>query len=170
METKSNRSWMEKIRVKLGFVGKLVVECEGKSGGLCLMWTDRVDISLISYSRFHIDVRVSSYGDSDWRFTGFCGHPEADQRRHAWSILKRLHDMAQLPWHCLADTDEILSVDEKLGDLARSRMLMESSREALDYCGLDDLGFRGPMFSWCNKRDGNELVQERLDRGVCNLD
>ncbi|KAK2635603.1 hypothetical protein Ddye_030395 [Dipteronia dyeriana] len=84
------RSRMEGIRVQLGFTGKLVVDCEGRSGGLGLFWTDKVNVSLLSFSRFHIDVRVTSGANEDWRFTGFYGHPEQDQRSHAWTLLKRL--------------------------------------------------------------------------------
>lgn len=87
MEMKTNHSRMEKIRVKLGFVGKLVVDSERNSGGLCLMWYDKVSISLFSFSCFHIDIRVSSVDICDWRFNGFYGHPEPDQRKHAWTLL-----------------------------------------------------------------------------------
>ncbi|KAL5565591.1 hypothetical protein UlMin_028755 [Ulmus minor] len=40
---------------------------------------------------------------------------------------------------------------------------MSHFREAINYCGLADLGFRGPKFTW-NRGNGDRLVQERLDR------
>ncbi|TXG60166.1 hypothetical protein EZV62_014739 [Acer yangbiense] len=58
METKAEHVLIESIRIRLGFVGKLVMESVGKSGRLCLPWSDDVDISLLSYSNFHIDERV----------------------------------------------------------------------------------------------------------------
>ncbi|KAI7988460.1 Uncharacterized protein LOK49_LG13G02233 [Camellia lanceoleosa] len=33
---------------------------------------------------------------------------------------------------------------------------------------LADMGFVGPIFTWSNNRDGNDLVRERLDRGLAN--
>ncbi|KAK2641478.1 hypothetical protein Ddye_023241 [Dipteronia dyeriana] len=47
---------------------------------------------------------------------------------------------------------------------------MENLREALDDCSLNALGFRGSLFTWCNKHNDSDLVQERLDRGICNVE
>ncbi|KAL5545920.1 hypothetical protein UlMin_005607 [Ulmus minor] len=44
---------------------------------------------------------------------------------------------------------------------------MSHFREALSYCGLADLGFRGPKFTWNRGKEAN-LVQERLDRMLGN--
>ncbi|KAK3229371.1 hypothetical protein Dsin_001252 [Dipteronia sinensis] len=38
---------------------------------------------------------------------------------------------------------------------------MEDFREALDDCGLEGLGYLSLVFTWCNKREGGEMVQER---------
>ena len=46
---------MESVKVKLGFSSKLVVDSVGNSGGLCLLWSDSIDVSLLSFSQFHID-------------------------------------------------------------------------------------------------------------------
>lgn len=45
---------------------------------------------------------------------------------------------------------------------------MEAFREALDVCGVIDLGFEGYRFTWSNGRSGSGNVQERLDRFVAN--
>ncbi|KAL5821783.1 hypothetical protein ACOSQ3_023665 [Xanthoceras sorbifolium] len=58
METRLDNHQMERIRVKLGFSGKLVDDCVGRSGGLCLLWSPKVSVDLLSFSLFHIDVCV----------------------------------------------------------------------------------------------------------------
>ncbi|KAK2657968.1 hypothetical protein Ddye_011020 [Dipteronia dyeriana] len=78
--------------------------------------------------------------------------------------------MSMLPWLCVGDFNEILREDEKSGGLPRPQRQMDDFRETLDWCGLGELGFRGPLFTWSNKRDERDLVQERLDRGVCCYD
>ncbi|KAK3221618.1 hypothetical protein Dsin_008643 [Dipteronia sinensis] len=81
VETKSNHVLLESIRVKLGFGSKLVFDCKGRSGGLCLYWSLEVCLDLLSYSWWHIDVRISSHRSKLWRFTGFYGHLEGGQER-----------------------------------------------------------------------------------------
>jgi hypothetical protein len=169
IETKTDHIFLERVRVGLGFAGKLVVDSIGRSGGLCLFWMESMDIGLISFSNFHIDVQVASVDNSRWRMTGFYGHLETSQRHHAWSLLRRIHAMSDLPWIVIGDFNEILDDSEKIGGLQRPRWQIENFRAALDDCGLQDIGFSGPPFTWCNKRDGDSMIQERLDRCVCNF-
>ncbi|KAL5542093.1 hypothetical protein UlMin_009803 [Ulmus minor] len=77
--------------------------------------------------------------------------------------MKRLGDSASLPWLCGGDLNEILFGHEKQGGAEKAQYLMSHFREAINYCGLADLGFRGPKFTW-NRGNGACLVQERLDR------
>ncbi|KAK3212447.1 hypothetical protein Dsin_017153 [Dipteronia sinensis] len=164
LETKSDQNRLESLRLKLGFSGKLVVNSIGRSGGLCLFWTYEVQVSLLSYSTAHIDIRVDPIPKQWWRFTGFYGNLDSKQRAHSWTLLKRLGGMLVLPWLCLGDFNEVMEDSEKFGGATKDWRLMSKFREALDDCGLDDLGFTGPQFTWCNKREGNEMILERLDR------
>ncbi|CAB4282685.1 unnamed protein product [Prunus armeniaca] len=66
---------MEKIRNKLGFRQSVVVDSVGSSGGLCLLWTEEVEVRALSFSAHHIDTEVQIVGGQDkWRLTGFYGH------------------------------------------------------------------------------------------------
>ncbi|KAK0599131.1 hypothetical protein LWI29_002648 [Acer saccharum] len=57
-----------------------------------------------------------------------------------------------------------------MGGNSRSESLMEAFRSTLDFCGLRDLGFSGPKFTWSNRRVRAQSVIERLDRCVCNTE
>ncbi|KAL5578184.1 hypothetical protein UlMin_019883 [Ulmus minor] len=107
---------MERLRVKLGYTGMLTWEREGRSGGLCLFWSDDISVQLLSGSKGHIDILF--------------GH-------------------------------------EKQGGAKRAHYLMSYFREAINLCGLADLGFRGPKFTW-NRGKKACLIQERLDRMLGN--
>ncbi|KAK4834857.1 hypothetical protein QYF36_001441 [Acer negundo] len=43
---------------------------------------------------------------------------------------------------------------------------MENFWSALVDCGLRDLGFLGPKFTWNTRREGTQIIHERLDRCV----
>lgn len=69
----------------------------GNGGGLALFWDNIVDISLINYSPRHIHVQVAHHNNSpSWFFTGFYGHPVANNRMESWDLL-RLLSKASLP-------------------------------------------------------------------------
>ncbi|KAL5574518.1 hypothetical protein UlMin_016217 [Ulmus minor] len=148
-ETLSSKNQMERLRIKLGFSGMLLWEKEGKSGGICLLWSDSIDVQLLSGSKGHIDVRVSSDDSNCWHFTGLYGSPDTSFRNQFWNLMKRLGDSSTLPWLCGGDLNEILFNHEKQGGIERAHYLMSNFRETLNYCGLADLGYRGPKFTWC---------------------
>ena len=101
-----------------------------------------------------------------WRFTGFYGHPEGHRHRQSWALLNRLNGMDQLPWLCMGDFNEILSVDEHVGEVPGMYGRMEDFNEVVNRCGLLDMGFRGVPFTWDNRRTGEGFVQKRLDRAL----
>lgn len=41
---------------------------------------------------------------------------------------------------------------------------MQVFHEAIDFCGLKDVGFTGYKFMWLNSRRKEDNVQEQLDR------
>ncbi|KAL5555093.1 hypothetical protein UlMin_037329 [Ulmus minor] len=99
-ETLCSKSQMERFRIKLGYTGMLLWEREGRSGGLCLFWSDNISVQLRSGSKGHIDIMVTSHNSNCWRFTGLYGNPDSSLRTQFWNLLKRLDDSALMPWLC----------------------------------------------------------------------
>ncbi|KAL5783938.1 hypothetical protein ACOSQ2_006330 [Xanthoceras sorbifolium] len=156
--------WAAKIKVQLGFSGGLHVDCEGKSGGLMLLWNDAWDVSVLSFSRGHIDVVIKMENNLKWRFTGFYGCPVPNHRTDLWELLRRLKAVNRLPWLCGGDFNELLHNEEKLVGNERTGPGMFNFRSIVELCDFVDLGFSGLLFTWNNKRGGSRNVQERLDR------
>ncbi|KAL5738018.1 hypothetical protein ACOSP7_030779 [Xanthoceras sorbifolium] len=163
-ETRLKGVWAAKVKVQLGFSGGLHVDCEGKSGGLMLLWNDMWDVSVLSFSRGHIDVVIKMENNLKWRFTGFYGCPVPNHRTDSWELLRRLKAVNRLPWLCGGDFNELLHNEEKLGGNERTGPGMFNFRSIVELCDVVDLGFSGPLFTWNNKRGGSRNVQERLDR------
>ena len=45
---------------------------------------------------------------------------------------------------------------------------MENFQKTLKACGLSDLGYKGPKYTWNKGRGGSDFTKERLDRVVAN--
>lgn len=101
-----------------------------------------------------------------WRLTGFYGWAENNEKYKSWNLLRALQSDSNLPWLVVGDMNQILFEAEKEGGVAKSQREMTDFREALDDCGLHDLGFHGKPFTWWNKQAEDFAIFERLDRGV----
>lgn len=144
-------------------------ECVGKSGGLALFWRNGIDVRLRSISKYYIDVDVVDAGGGFWRFTGMYGESQADRKGLTWEAMRTLNNSASGPWLCAGDFNEILFSHEKQGGAARPQSCMDKFREALEYCGLDDLGFTRDIFTRRNHSHKKQnYIRERLDRAVAN--
>ena len=119
METKLRSNKMERVRVQLGFEYMFVVDSIGKSGGLALFWTEDAEVEIQNYSHRHINAKVCSSPDkSQWKLTGFYGHPDPSKRMEAWNLLRHIARIEPMPWVCFGDFNEILSADEKYGGVS----------------------------------------------------
>ena len=72
--------------------------------------------------------------------------------------------MNNLPWMCIGDFNEILSVTEKQGGSDRPSRQIENFRRCIDTCGLKDIGYVGSWFTWSMFRNDLGWIRERLDR------
>ena len=167
METKSKVKRMERIKNRVGFANGLIVPCRGKSGGVALFWTREINLEIKSFSGNHINAIVrEADNNSMWRITSFYGHPETHRRYESCRLLSFLHSQFQLPWLCLRDFNEILSMHEKAGGPVRSQQQMDGFRNIVNFCGFSDLGYCGTDFTWCNMQDSENRIQLRLDRAL----
>ena len=64
------------------FENYFVVDSNGMGGGLSLFWSSDINVSIKSYSLYHINVEVNNEGGKAWRCTGIYGHPESSQKHH----------------------------------------------------------------------------------------
>ena len=77
--------------------------------------------------------------------------------------MKHLKGTSTLPWLIIGDFNKITGASEKEGDSDRLRQQMKNFIEAINYCGLRDLNFIGPEFTWIYQRTDGVQIRERLD-------
>lgn len=116
---------MERVRVRCGFSSGLSVDCCGQGkerlGGLALMWSDFVDVSICSYSINHIFGRVGNFDDgSQWFLSGMYGFPDENSKRRTRELMKNLSAYTNEIWICFGDLNDILAAHDKKGGNPRS--------------------------------------------------
>ena len=91
---------------------------------------------------------------------------DVDERRLLWHDLSVLDN--SVPMMFVGDFNAILSADEKKG--GRPFLLSESEdfQVFIEGMQLEDVGFSGPKFTWCNNRFGRARIWKRLDRMLLN--
>ncbi|CAM8966334.1 unnamed protein product [Rhodiola kirilowii] len=166
METKAEKERMEQVRRQLGFDCGFSVERKGRSGGLAIWWNNSCKLAVKSFSDYHIDAIIEE--ESPIRVTMFYGHPMVNRRAETWELLRRLKSDLSLPWLVFGDFNEVLFGWEVKGRCIRGEWQMKRFRQAMEDCGLSDLGFRGNTFTFSNKRKGSMETKARLDRALAN--
>lgn len=68
----------------------------------------------------------------------------------------------------IGDFNEMWHMDDKKVGRPLSYSRLSRAHQWTDALNLLDLGFQGQPYTWSNRREGEELVSERLDRVLCN--
>ena len=132
-----------------------------------MIWKDEIEMEIKSYSKHHIDTVVQNNEESSWRCTGVYGNPKSEETKHTWELIRRLSSLSSIPWICFGDFNEILHLREKIEGNVRNVRLITAFREAINDSGLTDLDYKWYPFTWCNRRFGPHIIEERLDRAFC---
>ncbi|XP_048605178.1 uncharacterized protein LOC125582479 [Brassica napus] len=97
-----------------------------------------------------------------------------EERKDLWNDL-RSHGEAQMfrnrKWILMGDYNEILEGEEHSGfaDSPRIPLGMRDFQEVVNMCQLTDMGYQGPRYTWCNKREEG-VICKKLDRVLVNED
>lgn len=125
-----------------------------------------MNVTIKNYSSNHIHATIEEDNLShlSWDFTGIYGYPKLGNKHKTWKLLKTIHQQSQTRWFVCGDFNEVMSHDEKWGCKQKANNLLTDFLTAINNYKLTNLGFKGLKYTWCNNREGNACVSERLDR------
>uniref|UniRef100_A0A803NSB0 Reverse transcriptase domain-containing protein n=1 Tax=Cannabis sativa TaxID=3483 RepID=A0A803NSB0_CANSA len=162
-ETKSNKARVEFVGRGLGYEGVFIVEAQGRSGGLALLWKNEKDGKIIGFSQNHIDFMVEVEGSPKWRLTGVYGEPQRQQRMDTWNLLRSLVNNSSEPWCVISDLNNVLSQSDKRGGQPYPSWLISGFEQALMDCDLFDMDLIGYAYTWEKGRGTSRWIEVRLD-------
>lgn len=165
-ETMIRASRVKQLRWRLGLKGCLVINSDGKRGGLALLWNENIQVQLLEQGERFFDVMITEDPEeAPWRATFIYGEPRVEDRYKMWEILQRLKSRSGEAWMVAGDFNEAMWQFEHFSDTKRGERQMEQFRDVLAECDLKDLGFSGTPWTYDNKKRGSRNVKVRLDRG-----
>ncbi|XP_055824941.1 uncharacterized protein LOC129893436 [Solanum dulcamara] len=138
------------------------------NGKIWIFWTKDVNCTILENEEQLITCEINHVMRPNQFITTFVYDKCKDHlRRTLWdSILQQ--STIPFPWCTLGDFNIITDPEEKLGGFMynmRKRLEFISTIEA---SGLQDLGFIGQKYTWCNQRGIMSRIWKRLDRGMAN--
>ncbi|XP_019225728.1 PREDICTED: uncharacterized protein LOC109207293 [Nicotiana attenuata] len=89
-------------------------------------------------------------------------------RRPLWDCLRTKVASSNTSWCVIGDFNVISSIEEKIGGIPYQINKSLDFLSMIDDCGLTDLGYYGPRYTWSNGRGPCSIVWKRLDRGMVN--
>jgi exonuclease III len=137
-----------------------------RSGGLAMLWSNNIILTIVGYNNNMIDCYIESNEDSfSWRATGIYGFPQHDNKALTCDLLSNLHNTNYNDkWLLFGDFNLIFNNDEKYGGRDSNYNIINMTQETLRNCNLEDLGYHGESFTWSNNQADDNHIKERLDR------
>lgn len=97
-------------------------------------------------------VKVNN-SNSSWLCSIVYASSLLEERIILWKSLKIVADNYKGPWLVVGNFNEVAHASEKFGGLSVSNSRITYFNNCLDYCQLIDLGFKGPKYTWKNKKN-----------------
>uniref|UniRef100_A0A2N9HP80 Reverse transcriptase domain-containing protein n=1 Tax=Fagus sylvatica TaxID=28930 RepID=A0A2N9HP80_FAGSY len=171
-ETRLGGSRAAELARSLPFDGFLCTNTIGFAGGIWILWkTAAVELELLTSTEqeIHVSAQVTD-SNSLWLLSAIYASPRRSERRVLWNNLMVLSGLHNLPWVMTGDFNDVLSGEEKWGGNQPVASRITEYRNCMNTCGMIDLGFSGPKYTWTNGQDISTLIMQRLDRAWVNSD
>ncbi|XP_072090467.1 uncharacterized protein [Arachis hypogaea] len=143
----------------------------GTAGGLTLAWKEGCVVEVFTSNDFFIVARVKDTKKNvDWGMVGVYLSYSDQIRRGQFEEVASVLDMLTGRVLIFGDFNAISRQHEKVRGSTKSPTSINDFNEFIDENSLKDLGMIGRPFTWSNRRLGQELIEERLDRMMAGVD
>lgn len=172
VETRCSGERAQQAIKRMGFTHQLIVEAQGMSGGIWLLWNEaHLKITALKTHKQFIHCTIEGMGKCVWSFSEVYASPREMERKDLWTELELISRSTRGPWLVAGDLNDIISKDEQRGGTEPVERKCKRFKDYIESCNLIDLGSEGPRFTWRGPmvNHGTRLFK-RLDRALCNRD
>ncbi|XP_026443846.1 uncharacterized protein LOC113343999 [Papaver somniferum] len=170
-ETRNQQKRMQYMLARYKYPNVSFLNPIGLSGGLCLLWKDNIDLKVIDMSLNMINciVKLDSQNNNSL-LTCLYGALNKNDKEAQWNHINNLRENHNNPWIVIGDLNFILDRNDKEGGNTPSQTDLDANNDILNMNNLDSMQYIGNPFTWTNRRNGNDLILERLDRVLTSFD
>ncbi|KAF9612697.1 hypothetical protein IFM89_003172 [Coptis chinensis] len=100
-----------------GFVNYFHVPSNGRSGGMSLLWTNNLSVTIEQSDSWiiHGSAHCIATPTVTWTFSGIYAHPKHHGRKLQWQLLSAIGIHMRGPWAIFGDFNQALSQEDKIG-------------------------------------------------------
>ncbi|XP_057444526.1 uncharacterized protein LOC130736754 [Lotus japonicus] len=149
------------------------VGCAGngksRGGGLCMWWRHDLELEIINSSLNHIMCTIL-HPDTQLPMTliGVYGFPDNRRKRDTWNLIRGLLGGSARPCLVIGDFNDLVSPTDKLGGDPPDYGHLQWVTQMCSSCDLHEVDFSGYRFTWSNKQEEPNNIQERIDFALTN--
>ena len=141
-------------------------------GRIWVVWRKTVRMTPVFKSSQIITCSVLVKGEEEFFCSFIYAANGVEERRVLLEDLRSHYDAPMFrdkKWMIMGDFNEALEGEEHSGyeDNPRISQGMRDFQDLVCYCRFTDMGYPGPKFTWCNKREEG-LICKKLDRVLVN--
>ncbi|XP_070020722.1 uncharacterized protein [Nicotiana sylvestris] len=106
--------------------------------------------------------------EEDITITNIYAKRKVPLREPLWEELRQTYSNHMKEWMVMGDFNCIIELSEKIGGNPHRMEKSLPLIECMTDCELNDLGYIGSTYTWCNLRTPSERICQRLDRTLAN--
>ena len=99
---------MNVVAKLIGFQNLVALGPKGRAGGICMLWSNEVDIEVLELNSHMIAITIKDCVVS-WSLVGFYGPPQKTKRDKTWVDLHALLQSIPGPWMCYGDFNVVIN-------------------------------------------------------------
>ncbi|XP_019184835.1 PREDICTED: uncharacterized protein LOC109179810 [Ipomoea nil] len=172
LETKTKGAdGLLKMADKLGFFSSFMADPLNFAEGLLLVWNkDRVPLFVVEHNSHTIHTLIPRRDGKNIRISFAYVRPNCRAKEIFWRGCRDYSTSFQDPWIVLGDFNDISGQSDKWGTGEIVVSSVDKFLDAMNDCGLMDLGTSGSRFSWYMKVGERVTLRRKLNWVLWNME
>ncbi|XP_074266989.1 uncharacterized protein LOC141590287 [Silene latifolia] len=170
METKCSKSLVDPLFRSFGYSFSYSIDAVDTRGGLWMGFKVQLVFDVVHVCQNFILVKVNECNGRLWYLCLFYDEPSTAKRVDVWEYAYQWLYNLEAPFLIMGDFNQVEYTWDKQSNSTNRIDGLDIFCDWKSSLRLMDISFKGPKFTWCNNREGDHIVFERLDKAYGSSD